>query len=113
MANTATCTRLRVTWYGGTTRNIEIATGTGHSTASGRHLWQSVRYISMMVDDVGRPCIMRAVVISNTDWSPGVLKTLAVITRRSSARLGARGIDAGRGHATWQHLLAIRCLLEG
>jgi hypothetical protein len=30
VANTATRTRLMVTWYGGTTRDLELVTGTGH-----------------------------------------------------------------------------------
>jgi hypothetical protein len=57
--------------------------------------------------------MMGAVVFSHTGCSPGVLKTLAVITGHHPVRPGAHGIDGGRGHETCQAILAIRCLTEG
>jgi hypothetical protein len=47
VANTATRTRLRVAWYGGTTRDIEVVTGSGHWYRIGEDLvevhWVYVR----------------------------------------------------------------------
>jgi hypothetical protein len=56
---------------------------------------------------------MGAVVFSNTGCSPGVLKTLAVITGNNAVRPFACGIDAGRANKTCKDLLAILGLTEG
>ena len=64
-------------------------------------------------DDMCTPCPMGTVVFSNTGSCSGVLKTLALITRNDPVRLGARGLDGGRGPEPGKDLLAILYLTEG
>jgi hypothetical protein len=49
VAHTAKRNSLMVAWYGGTIRDIEVVTGTGHWHRIGGGSWQSVGCTSMTV----------------------------------------------------------------